>query len=256
MTCHKVKSSLDLPHLSVFSNRSIFDFFYVAGILRLASKYFVSQLRRQAIHFLGGAWPSTLAGHDSMIEEALSARAVDNLSYPFAHPLHVLNLAREVDAPVIIPSVVYFLSMYALSDILKADHPKLLIEHPSRPSSSLMSSDLLLYSLMYQHRLQLMDKFMRQFCPERAFKPPCGQLATCGKGFSRLISQLHRSWTLKTGPLHFIGQAMDKVTADPIICPSCRTTFHHDCSLLRQQIWKELPNIVNLLPWEELHESK
>lgn len=238
---------------SHFANRSIEDFFYLAGILRLATKYFIEQLRRQVIQFLAQTWPSSLRAHDNMVETALNTLSVNNLTYPFAHPLHVLNLVREVDAKILIPSTFYFLSLYPLSDILKADHPKLLVEHPSRPPSTLLSSDLLLYSLMYQHRLQLLDNFMRQFCAERAFKPTCGAISTCGKGFSRLVSQLHRSWTLRTGPLHYIFQAMQKVAADETICGLCRASFHQECSLLRQQIWDELPSVVNLPPWEEMH---
>ncbi|KAF9485854.1 hypothetical protein BDN70DRAFT_870761 [Pholiota conissans] len=246
-----IKALYDGPH---FANRSIEDFFYLAGILRLATKYFIEQLRRQAIHFLEQTWPCTLNAHDNMVETALSTPSVNNLSYPFAHPLHVLNLVREVDAKMLIPSTLYFLSLYPLSDILKADHPKLLVEHPSRPSSTLLSSDLLLYSLMYQHRLQVMDNFVRQFCTERAFKPACdGATPTCSKSFSRLVAQLHRSWTLRTGPLHYIYQAMQKVAADQSICGLCRASFHQGCSLLRQQVWDELPGVVNLPPWEEMH---
>ena len=81
-----------------------------------------------------------------MIETALTIRPVDNLTYPFAHPLHVLNLAREVDAPILIPSAIYFRSIYPLVDFIKGDHPKLLVEHPSRPSAELLSSDLLSYT--------------------------------------------------------------------------------------------------------------
>lgn len=187
-----------------------------------------------------------------MVKTALSTPSVNNLTFPFAHPLHVLNLVREVNVEILVPSAFYLLSIYPLSDLLKADHPKLLVEHPSRPSSTLLSSDLLLYSLMYQHRLQVMVNFVREFCPERAFKPPCGTISTCGKGFSRLTAQLQRSSNLKTGPLYYISQAMLRVVEDKTICGICTTRFQQDCSSLRQKIWGELPAVVNLPPWEEM----
>lgn len=189
-----------------------------------------------------------------MIEAALTNRPVDNLTYPFVHPLHVLNLAREVDAPILIPSAIYFLSIYPLVDFIKANHPKLLVEHPSRPSASLLSSDLLLYSLMYQHRLQLMDDFMRQFCKQHGTKPACGVSTACEKGFSRLVSQLQRNWNLKSGPLHFIAQAMQKVSTCSI-CSKCCSKFVRDCVDLRQRIWDELPVLLNLPPWQEMSQS-
>ncbi|KAF8158265.1 hypothetical protein B0H34DRAFT_859078 [Crassisporium funariophilum] len=247
-----VKALYDGPK---FLNTSVEDFFYLAGVLRLATKYFIGQLRRKAIQFLEQTWASTLKGHDLMVEAALNSPIIENLTYPYVHPLHVLNLAREVDIEIVVPSALYFLSLYPLSDILKGDHPKLLVNNSSRPSSILMSSDLQLYTLMFQHRLQVIDSFIRHFCGKRASDPPCRSVGTCGKGFQRLISQLHRSWTLRTGPLHYISQAMQQVSQDAAFCNLCRLDFLEETALLRQNIWDELPNIVNLSKWSEMHSS-
>jgi hypothetical protein len=54
-----------------FSNERLEDFYYLAGILRLASKYFVTKLRAQAILHLTQTWSYTLKGHDDMVEAAL-----------------------------------------------------------------------------------------------------------------------------------------------------------------------------------------
>ena len=189
-----------------------------------------------------------------MIEAALTIRPVDNLTYPFAHPLHVLNLAREIDAPILIPSAIYFLSIYPLVDFIKGDHPKLLVEHPSRPSAELLSSDLLSYTLMYQHRLHLTDDFMHQFCKQHASKPACDTSAACQKGFSRLVPHLQRNWNLKSGPLHFIAQAMQYVSSCSI-CSMCSSRFIRDCANLRQRIWDELPALLDLPAWQELSRS-
>ncbi|KAF9534493.1 hypothetical protein CPB83DRAFT_844313 [Crepidotus variabilis] len=234
-----------------FANTKIEDFFYLCSILRLSTKYFISNLRRKAAQFLEQTWSSSLKGHDAMVEAALTSPSINGFTYPFVHPLHVLNLARETDVQIVVPSALYFLSLYPLSDILKADHPKLLYEHPSKPASTLSSSDLLLYSLMYQHRLQIMSTFIRNFCTIRVAEPPCSS-STCGKSFSRLVSQLHRSWSLRTGPLHFIAQAIQQVSGDQTICSECRTEFAAEATKLRKQVWDELPSVVLLPSWDQV----
>jgi len=234
-----------------FSNNHPDGFFYLAGILRLATKYFIEHLRQGAIQYLRQIWPSTLKGHDDMVELALSSPTVDNLSFPYVHPLHVLNLARESNVNIIVPSALYFLSLYSLSGILHADHPKLLLEHPSKPSSTLSSSDVVLYSLMYQHRLQTMEKFIREFCETRASQPTCGSSSTdCKRGFTKLVSQLHRSCYLRTGPLHFILQAIRKING--VVCERCCLEFTQGAERLRQEIWDDLPTIAQLPPWSRL----
>ncbi|KAF8644435.1 hypothetical protein AX16_008494 [Volvariella volvacea WC 439] len=142
-----------------FNNRSLDDFFYLASILRLSTKYFISHLRIQAIRFLTRTWSYTLEGHDDMVRTALNSPIIDNTTYPYVHPLHVLNLAREVNVQIIVPSAIYFLSLYPLNDLLRADHPKLSIKHPSSPSSTLTPDDLKNYTLMFQHRLDLILHF-------------------------------------------------------------------------------------------------
>ncbi|PPR01139.1 hypothetical protein CVT26_016040 [Gymnopilus dilepis] len=146
-----------------FANDSAEAFFKLCGVLRLATKYFIGQTRRQAIQSLLKVWPSTLKGHDEMVEAALTSPLVDDLSYPYIHPLHALNLAREVDVNIIVPSALYFLSSYPLSGILRADHPKLLLAHPSKPSSTIASSDVLivLHSALISNNL-LPGRNMRQ----------------------------------------------------------------------------------------------
>lgn len=237
-----------------FQNKSLDDFFYVAGILRLATKYFIGNLRTQAIRFLAQTWSFTLEGHDHMVENALRSPTVGDLSYPYVHPLHVLNLARETNVNIIVPSALYFLSLYPLVNILKADHPKLKLEHPSKPSSVLSSSDLELYTIMYQYRLHLILHFVRQFC-ERLTSSPCTSENICAGRFRRLQLQLSRSWSLRTGPLHYMIQAAQEVSRDQAICTVCRSKFQEDVTELRRKTWEELPLIIGLPSWSEMQAS-
>ncbi|TFK40674.1 hypothetical protein BDQ12DRAFT_733879 [Crucibulum laeve] len=235
-----------------FRNTNIQDFFYLAGILRLSTKYFISHLRMASIQHLARTWSYTLKGHDEMVDKALSTPAIGDMTYPYVHPLHVLNLAREVNVNIVIPSTFYFLSIYPLAEIMQADHPKLKIEHPSKPSSTLSLTDIQLYTLMFQHRLQVIQDFVRQFCSEKATSRKCPYSTACARGFSRLVSQLNRSWSLRTGPLHYMRQAIKEVDHDSTICEACKTNFKEDVTHLRRKLWSELPVILGLPTWPEL----
>ncbi|KAH9922851.1 uncharacterized protein BXZ73DRAFT_51163 [Epithele typhae] len=239
-----------------FLHRGIEDFYNVAGILRLATKYFVAHLRREAIKYLLEIWPHTIQGHDRFIERAVRAPLVGDLTYPYVHPLHVLNLARETHVNIILPSVLYFLSLYDLADLLRADHPKLLVKHPSQPSSQMSPRDVKDYTLMYQHRLQIVLDFIRKGCSGREPANTCqSTTGRCQKGFIRLGTRLSQSWVPRIGPLHYMVQAVDHLGEDQDICAQCRRSFKHDTLRLRDKLWAGLPAVLGLPSWEELEKS-
>ncbi|KAJ7195430.1 hypothetical protein GGX14DRAFT_376932 [Mycena pura] len=254
-------SPLELANLIIalydgakFSNEKLEDFYHVAGILRLATKYFISKLRLEAIEYLTQTWSYTLKGHDDMVEAALRAPLVDGLSYPWVHPLHVLNLAKEANVRIIIPSAVYFLSLYTLEDLLRGDHPKLTkVEHPSRPSSVLSPSDIKDYTMMFQKRLDLILDFVRSFCGTRTPSTSCSRVQACTQEFKRLTSRLSRSWVTRTGPLHYMSQAVsDLMVNSRGPCDACRRAFVQDVTALREKTWNELPSLLGLPSWEEM----
>lgn len=243
------------PNGRSFQHKSIQDFYYVAGILRLATKYFIAHLRRQSIKHLLETWPHTLQGHDRFIERAMKAPLVSDLTYPYVHPLHVLNLARETHVDIIVPSALYFLSLYTLPDILRGDHPKLKVEHPSRPTGQLSPRDMQDYTLMFQHRIDVILDFIRKDCGGRTATKQCSSplgAGSCQKAFVRLGSRLSRSWVVRTGPLHYTVQAIDELADDPGVCGPCRKAFKRDILALRERIWADLPGIIGLPSWEEL----
>ncbi|TEB22712.1 hypothetical protein FA13DRAFT_1798571 [Coprinellus micaceus] len=228
------------------------DFFQLAGVLRLATKYCAQRIRSQAIRFLIYTWSHTIQGHDLMTVTAMTTDAVDDLTYPFVHPLHVLNLARETDVEVLIPSATYFLSVYPLSEILAGDHPKLAIKHPSRPTSQLSPADLQSYTLMFQHRVHVGLDFIRRTCGKWTSPTPGCSNPECPKAFSRLVSRLQRSWNPRTAAIFFMLQVSHEAMATDRICPSCRKVFVTEVEALRSEVWDKLPSVVGLSSWEEL----
>ena len=116
------------------------DFKVVAGILRLSSKYMVDSLRTKALAHLTEAWPPTLKGWDlredrartyeqdtghgrgqlypspivSFIHFFQARRECDRLSVQ-----EVINLAREINAPSLLPAAFYDLSRYHYTQIFE-----------------------------------------------------------------------------------------------------------------------------------------
>ncbi|THH07411.1 hypothetical protein EW145_g3389 [Phellinidium pouzarii] len=265
----------------IFQDRDIEDFFFLASILRLSTKYFVAHLRRQAIEALAQTWSYTLEGHDTMIERAVQApmgSPPNDLTYPYVHPIHVLNLCRETHVRVIVPSALYFLSMYPFPDLLQCTHPKLAVESHTglpRPSSTLSIEDMSNYSLMYQHRIELILDYVRRFCSERRSHEECSwrrddsdtptlrrrpldsqEVDPCSHTFARLASKASRSWFTRTGPLKWMLQTEQYLEGyDMKLCYRCKEGFRSDLKFHRLSIWKALPGIVGMPSWETLLES-
>lgn len=235
-----------------FHNRDFDDFLNLVSILRLSTKYFIAHLRVQAIRFLAQTWSYTLQAHDAMVARALASPVASDTTYPYVHPLHILNLAREVNIQIVIPSALYFLSLYPLVDLLRADHPKLQSNHPSTPSSTFKSADIKDYTLMFQHRIAIILDFVRRFFDERPALCRCPTATVCTRGFSRLASRLSRSWVPRTGPLYFMIQAIQALREETSVCQPCRAAFEKDVNTLREGIWKDLPSVIGLPGWDQL----
>jgi hypothetical protein len=235
------------PENSTFYLRNVEDFYYLAGILRLSTKYDISNLRIQATQYLIKTWPYTIGGHDEMVNQALTApRSVDDTTYPYVHPLHVLKLAREVDLQIIVPAALYFLSTYPLDQLRSGEHPKLQSSHPSRPSNELSLEDVSQYTLMYQYRINITLEFIWKTCGERK----CQTQKECPQVLSRF--NIDQTLIPSMGAFHLMAQAMQCIDKDDAICGPCKRAFSKDVSELRERHWRELPSVVGLRSWEEL----
>ena len=102
-------------HLSScrYINRpSAVKFEVISGVLRLSSKYLIEHLRTRCIHWLRADWPSTLEGWDRREHQATD----DGKRYTprewYAHPVRVINLARELGLDELLPAAFYDLSRY------------------------------------------------------------------------------------------------------------------------------------------------
>lgn len=226
-------------------------FLSAVGIWQLADKYDAPRLRDQALLHLTQTWPWDLQASDRMVEKALSRPLVDGLSYPFLHPVHILNFARQYKLRLLMPSALYFLSCYSLEDILKQDHPKFKIEHPSRPSSVFPKDDELeRYTLMYQHRLNTVFQFTYEFLPGQAYLMGCESPALCERAFARMVSKFQRSFNTRASPLYLAIQALREAEIKQhATCDSCRQTFRVNVTEFREKFWQSLPSVAQLPDW-------
>lgn len=223
------------------------------GTLQMATKYLVPRLREQAIHFLTQAWPYTLQDLDIMVDKALKRPSVAGLSYPFLHPVHLLNLGLSHDVRLLIPSALYFLSCYPLADILREDHPKLRIEHAARPSSTFSKAWLEQYTLMYQYRIETIFKFTYEFLPSQIQIMGCTSPSSCGRVFARMVFKFQRSFNTRASPLYLAVQALREADARPLaICDPCCETFKTNVDNFRQRFWQSLPGLAGLPDWSVL----
>jgi len=254
---------------ATFNNRNVDDFFYLAGILRLSTKYFITHLRSQAIKYLTRTWSYDLQGHDTMLDLAVRTPVLSyspspeappsGLSYPYIHPMHVLNLARSTNVRIVIPSAMYFLSLYPLDDLIRGDHPKLQVTHPSKPSSALQSPDLVHYTLMFQKRIDGILDFINTVVGGRTSPPACMNKngKTCTRNFQRLRARLGTQWVVRTGPFNFIAQAITQVNQDPeSFCGVCGQEFASDAGKYREKFWAELPGLCGLPGWDIMKEEE
>jgi len=87
-------------------------FFYLAGILRLSTKYFIRHLRTQAIRPSDSDMVIQLLRAPRRHGGSLPSNTPRNRKHgghPYVHPIHVLNLAREVDVHIYRPFYPIFL---------------------------------------------------------------------------------------------------------------------------------------------------
>ncbi|KAF9525170.1 hypothetical protein CPB83DRAFT_564525 [Crepidotus variabilis] len=100
-----------------FTTNSPQDFKCTSGILRLSTKYLIDSLRAKALAHLAVAWPNDLRGWDAREDVVREWECTGGEGRRYPHPAAVIALAREVDAPSLLPSAFYDLSRCSFAQI-------------------------------------------------------------------------------------------------------------------------------------------
>ncbi|EKM81853.1 hypothetical protein AGABI1DRAFT_112088, partial [Agaricus bisporus var. burnettii JB137-S8] len=193
-----LKALIDGPK---FGHNDRDDFRVVSGILRLATKYLFEVLRSAALAHLSTAWPPTLKGWESR-EDLMQTYELNHPHKPrlFPHPFLIINLAREIEAPQLLPAAFYDISRYSYAQIFEPGDDDPFGIYPSQ-SPMISPSDmqrLCVGKEAIQHTITVLIQTMGNSLPNRqpllhsthgrrTNSGLCVSATTCKKDFSELV---------------------------------------------------------------------
>ncbi|KAH9973429.1 hypothetical protein BGW80DRAFT_1437193 [Lactifluus volemus] len=249
-----------------FGNNDPNDFAIVSGILRLSTKYAMDSLRSKAIAHLNIAWPTTLKGWD-LREDKAHAYELTSLTeharlYP--SPIDIINLARETDAPSLLPAAFYDISRYTFAQIFEP-----VDEEPSRFRGALgggvLSADdmrrLALGKEASAHAVSAVIHGMGRgplvhsrkgafsLHPHAPAHPPvtvCSTPGACRRDFAELVvlATQHYVCDRERGyadPLYVAEELGALKSADVSECRACARALEIWAAKERERMWKMIP---------------
>jgi hypothetical protein len=118
------------------------DFPFLSSVLRLSCKYFICIPRRQCLERLQSYFPTTLAEWDRRERMSLAADGHYDPRREIPSPIHVINLARELNVGSILPAAFYDLARYGTSKTAVGTEPlpRLVLEVPNDENSPASAS--------------------------------------------------------------------------------------------------------------------
>ncbi|KAJ7072359.1 hypothetical protein C8F01DRAFT_1243411 [Mycena amicta] len=222
----------------------------ISALLRLTTKYQVklrsSLLRElQRVH-----WPMRLAQWDAREAEATVNGQYDARScYP--HPILVINLARAINAPELLPSAFYTLSRFAVSETTAGHIDSQGVLH------QLATDDLMLLLKGREHASRFLSTFLVNELEGREPSSNClhkrledmGQRRACQAAFESVTFEIlrdvngvtHRS----SDPLFAMLDAELMQTRESQgsvlrACEFCRAEFGNAVDQARQEFWQKI----------------
>ncbi|PFH53733.1 hypothetical protein AMATHDRAFT_73160 [Amanita thiersii Skay4041] len=246
----------------------ITDFTSIAAILRLATKYKVKRLRQDMLAGMSIAWPRFLTQWEIREANATSPNGIYEPRKSLPHPILVIKLAREVNAPYLLPSAFYDLSRCYPSDTVSGyTCPK------THQTHFLSDSDLTNLLKGKEHTSRFLSTFIvnelegRQPSLACVYKTEIDPLRkrNCQAAFEAITFEIlrdvngvvcHRS----SDPLFAIMDAeLMQTREDPTgrtdltvrACEFCRAEFSTVVDAAREEFWRRLPQWFGLdvHPW-------
>ncbi|KDR80529.1 hypothetical protein GALMADRAFT_240831 [Galerina marginata CBS 339.88] len=239
------------------------DFRAVSGILRLSTKYLIDSLRAKALVHLSLAWPSDLRAWD-LREDISRGFEVEGLSrtHRYPHPFSVISLAREVNAPSLLPAAFYDLSRYSFSQIFEPNEDEPLYRSPPPPSLSAIDTQrLCLGKEISQNAITALIQSMGngQYIRHAQQNHPnhshlrkvssggiCVSAAACRKDFTELVdlATQHYLFDRERGcydPLYVAEELGQLKSAEFSECKACAKSLEAWAAREREKIWKTIP---------------
>ncbi|KAJ7718952.1 hypothetical protein DFH07DRAFT_761337 [Mycena maculata] len=205
------------------------EFDTIAGCLRLSHKYGVEYLRHRALVHLSSAYPTTLSAADE--GPVMGAARLD-------HVQDVIQLAREVEAPWILPIAFYRLSA-SFSQLTKE------VLHGTIYTQEAFLSG---HNSHIQHAATEILRFL--------FNPldvaDCRSPTECTKARVAAVSEM---WKDISQAPSILWKVNDWAILDGV-CPACLSILKETRQTACQAFWDKLPGAYGLPSWDELEKMK
>ncbi|KAJ7281604.1 hypothetical protein C8J57DRAFT_78974 [Mycena rebaudengoi] len=244
-----------------FGNNDQEDFRIVSGILRLSTKYIVDSLRSKALAHICLAWPSTLKAWDARedVARAFEMETATTGGHFYPSPIAVINLAREVNAPCLLPAAFYDLCRYSYSQIYEPTEEDPLFH--SNQSHSLLPLDMQRLALgkeAAQHNITALIQTMGHaqthirhaqtttHVRKSSSGAICVSAAACRKDFSELVdlATQHYLFDRERGccdPLYVAEELGQLKSAEFSECKACARSLEAWAAREREKMWKMIP---------------
>ncbi|KAH8999159.1 hypothetical protein EDB92DRAFT_1932584 [Lactarius akahatsu] len=255
------------------------DFPFLASVLRMSCKYFICIPRKQCLERLQSYFPITLSEWDRRERMSLSPNGHYDPRHEIPSPIHVINLARELNVGSVLPAAFYDLARYGTSKTASGTEPlaHLILEassensptspspspspsSPPSPSSSPQTADGDSTPVMLSHgdlvvtfrgreALQRsVATFLDAQVKNRSTAEGCAGGQACRDAFYFItLNTLRSVGGIAAGrdgdPLFTLGQMIDI---------KCREEFIPAVHAGRQAIWDQIPEWFGLEPYDTL----
>ncbi|KAJ7061555.1 hypothetical protein C8F01DRAFT_987061 [Mycena amicta] len=224
------------------------DFLTIYACLRLSNKYDVEFVRKRGIIHLACHYSTTLKEFDSVVDKLSWTEPLDP-----AYLICAVSLAREIDAPWMLPTV-----FYGLASCLIELGPQIFhgTEYEGLKCSLGMDDQKRFLEGMHaqiSRSGQLLD-FL-----SRADDEPCG--VYCSGDSLRLhlfrsIQVFMDKYSHRPLMIWVLGDWESFESDYPDYCTACVTKLKERHLERRQTFWEELPAIYGLPGWDKLREKR
>ncbi|KAG1815401.1 hypothetical protein EV424DRAFT_1628024, partial [Suillus variegatus] len=222
------------------------DFRIVSGILRLATKYLVDSLRTKALVHLSKAWPTSLKGWDARedLTRADEMQSGPGMSNIYPSPADVIILAREVNAPSLLPSAFYDLSRYHYTQLFEQDDES----GPSIAQLPLSNADLQRLALgkeASQHAITTLIRSMGSHSHPLLLGHHAHSHRSCRRDFSELVALATQHYLFDrergcTDPL-YVAEELGQPFVEVSECEACARALAIWTTRERERMWKMIP---------------
>ncbi|KAI9507027.1 hypothetical protein F5148DRAFT_1311433 [Russula earlei] len=270
-TIHLCDSPTDVYHLLralydglYFRQPFVQDFPFLSSVLRLSCKYFICIPRRQCLERLQSYFPTTLADWDRRERMSLGPDGHYDPRREIPSPIHVINLARELNVGSVLPAAFYDLARYGTSKTASGTEPLPRLDTtPVR-----LSHDDLVLTFRGRETLQRsVARFLDAQVKNRAPAAGCTGGQACRDAFYFIaLNTLRAVSGIAAGrdgdPLFTLGQMIDMLHHTEWVdgqylrglpmCRRCRQAFIPAVHAGRQEIWDQVPAWFGLESYDVL----